>query len=186
MGLPGGLAVKNPPANTGDTGLIPGLGRSHMLQSSCAHTPHLLSPYWAHEPQLLKPEHPRAHALQQETLPQWESPALPWRVAPTHHNLLKFTCSNEDPVMPKINKLRNKYFFKNCCEGRGQSGGYSMRRGRLQGLEKCKKAPGTLKTSSILSKGPRAHLEEAPTYQKWDVWTWIIKTTAADRNTWSI
>ena len=27
-GPPGGLAVKNPPANAEDTGLIPGLGRS--------------------------------------------------------------------------------------------------------------------------------------------------------------
>ena len=31
--FPGG-AVKNPPANAGDTGLIPGLGRSHMPQSN--------------------------------------------------------------------------------------------------------------------------------------------------------
>ena len=29
--LPGGPAVKNPPANAGDTGSIPGPGRSHML-----------------------------------------------------------------------------------------------------------------------------------------------------------
>ena len=28
MGFPGGSAVKNLPANAGDTGLIPGLGRS--------------------------------------------------------------------------------------------------------------------------------------------------------------
>ena len=27
MGFPSGLVVKNPPANAGDTGLIPGLGR---------------------------------------------------------------------------------------------------------------------------------------------------------------
>ena len=32
-GFPGGSVVKNPPANAGDTGLIPGPGRSHMLQS---------------------------------------------------------------------------------------------------------------------------------------------------------
>ena len=29
--FPGGAVVKNPPANAGDTGLIPGPGRSHML-----------------------------------------------------------------------------------------------------------------------------------------------------------
>ena len=28
MGFPGGVVVKNPPANAGDMGLIPGLGRS--------------------------------------------------------------------------------------------------------------------------------------------------------------
>ena len=28
MGFPGGLVVKNPPANAGDVGSIPGLGRS--------------------------------------------------------------------------------------------------------------------------------------------------------------
>ena len=32
--FPGGPVVKNPPANAGDTGSIPGLGRSHMLRSS--------------------------------------------------------------------------------------------------------------------------------------------------------
>ena len=33
-GFLGGAVVKNPPANAGDTGLSPGPGRSHMLQSS--------------------------------------------------------------------------------------------------------------------------------------------------------
>ena len=28
MGFPGGSAIKNPPANAGDSGLIPGMGRS--------------------------------------------------------------------------------------------------------------------------------------------------------------
>ena len=32
--FPGGPVVKNPPANAGDTGLIPGSGRSHMLWSN--------------------------------------------------------------------------------------------------------------------------------------------------------
>ena len=32
--FPGGAVVKNPPANAGDTGSSPGLGRSHMLQSN--------------------------------------------------------------------------------------------------------------------------------------------------------
>ena len=32
--FPGGAMVKNPPANAGDTGLIPGPGRSHMPRSN--------------------------------------------------------------------------------------------------------------------------------------------------------
>ena len=35
--------VENPPANAGDTGLSPGLGRSHMPRSDWAHEPQLLS-----------------------------------------------------------------------------------------------------------------------------------------------
>ena len=34
MGFPCSSVVKNPPANAGDTDLIPGSGRSHMLQSN--------------------------------------------------------------------------------------------------------------------------------------------------------
>ena len=33
-GFPGGTGVRNPPANGGDTGWIPGLGRSHTPRSS--------------------------------------------------------------------------------------------------------------------------------------------------------
>ena len=34
QGFPGGPVVKNPPANAGDTGSIPGLGRSHVLKDN--------------------------------------------------------------------------------------------------------------------------------------------------------
>ena len=45
MGFPGGSVLKNPPANAGDTGLIPGSGRSpeggkgNPLQYSCLENP---------------------------------------------------------------------------------------------------------------------------------------------------
>ena len=42
-GFPGGAVVKNLPANAGGTGSSPGLGRSHMPQSSWAREPQLLS-----------------------------------------------------------------------------------------------------------------------------------------------
>ena len=43
-GFPGGPGVENLPANAGDMGLIPGLGRFHLLWSSLARVPQLLSP----------------------------------------------------------------------------------------------------------------------------------------------
>ena len=42
-GFPGGSVKRNPPANAGDTGLIPDPSRSHMLQSSKAYALKLLS-----------------------------------------------------------------------------------------------------------------------------------------------
>ena len=42
-GFPGGAVVENLPANAGDTGSSPGLGRSHMPQSGQAREPQLLS-----------------------------------------------------------------------------------------------------------------------------------------------
>ena len=42
-GFPGGAVVENLPANAGDTGSNPGLGRSHMPWSNWAREPQLLS-----------------------------------------------------------------------------------------------------------------------------------------------
>ena len=56
-GIPGGAVVKNPPANAGDTGSSPGLGRSHMPRSNYAGVPKLLSlrsRAWAYAPRLMK------------------------------------------------------------------------------------------------------------------------------------
>ena len=70
--------VENPPANAGDTGSIPGPGRSHMPRSNKAHAPQLLSLCsGAREPQLLSPRAAtteahasRACGAQQEKPPQ--------------------------------------------------------------------------------------------------------------------
>ena len=43
LGFPGGSVVKNTPANVGDMGSIPDLGRSRVPQSNWAHAPQLLS-----------------------------------------------------------------------------------------------------------------------------------------------
>ena len=43
QGFPGDAVVENLPANAGDTGSSPGLGRSHMPRSNWAREPQLLS-----------------------------------------------------------------------------------------------------------------------------------------------
>ena len=43
LGFPGGVVVESLPANAGDTGSSPGLGRSHMPWSGWAREPQLLS-----------------------------------------------------------------------------------------------------------------------------------------------
>ena len=58
---PGGLVIKKPPANGGDTGSIPGPGRSHMPVCNKASEPQLLS------------LHSRACAPQQEKPLQWDA-----------------------------------------------------------------------------------------------------------------
>ena len=53
MGFPGGSVVKNLPANAGDTGLFPGLGRSpeerngNPCQYSCLENPMDRGTWWA-------------------------------------------------------------------------------------------------------------------------------------------
>ena len=53
MGFPGGSEVKNPPANVGNPGLIPGLGISpgeghgNPLQYSCLENPMDRGAWWA-------------------------------------------------------------------------------------------------------------------------------------------
>ena len=54
--------VGSPPANAGDTGSSPGLGRSHMPQSNWARVPQLLSLHAT----ITEACEPRAHAPQQE------------------------------------------------------------------------------------------------------------------------
>lgn len=43
LNFPGSTDDKNPPASTGETGSIPGLGRLHMLRGNLRHVPQLLS-----------------------------------------------------------------------------------------------------------------------------------------------
>ena len=64
-GFPGGSVVKNPPANAGYMGLVPGAGRDPWSLSCREATKPVGHNYWAQEQQLLKPVSPGNHAPQQ-------------------------------------------------------------------------------------------------------------------------
>ena len=77
--------VKNPPANAGDTGSIPGRGRSQLLWDNCACAP-----------QILMPECPGVHA------PPWTREATTMRTPQpqleksSHHEATKTQCSQKE------------------------------------------------------------------------------------------
>ena len=91
-GFPGGAVVENLPANAGDTGSSPGLGRSHMPWSNWAREPRLLSlRVWSPCPATggaVMVRGPRTAMKSGPRLPQLEE-AL---------------AQNEDPTQLKINK----------------------------------------------------------------------------------
>ena len=96
MGFPGGAVVENLPANAGDTGSSPGLGRSHMPRSS-----------WAREPQLLSL---RVWSLCPATGgPAIEKgPRTAMKSGPRLPQLEKALARTEDPTQPKIKKIKKK------------------------------------------------------------------------------
>ena len=68
-GFPGGLVAENPPANGGDMGSIPGLGRSYVLWSNQACVPQLLSlcsQVWGPQQMSPCPTATEAYALQEK------------------------------------------------------------------------------------------------------------------------
>ena len=87
--------VENLPANAGDTGSSPGLGRSHMPRSN-----------WACEPQLLSL---RVWSLWSATREAAivRGPCTAMKSGPRSPQLEKALARNEDPTQPKINKLIN-------------------------------------------------------------------------------
>ena len=111
MGFPDGSVVKNPPANAGDTGSIPGSGRSHHAPEQLDHAPQLLSLCSrAWEPHLLSPRvaareacTPGAQAPQGEKPLQWEARTPQLESNPHTTWSEKSLSGNEDPAQPKIN-----------------------------------------------------------------------------------
>ena len=92
QGFPGGAVVESLPANAGDTGSSPGLGRSHMPRSG-----------WAREPQLRSL---RVWSLCPATggAAMVKGPRTAMKSGPHLPQLEKALARTEDPTQPKINK----------------------------------------------------------------------------------
>ena len=109
----GGTVVKNPPANAGNTGSSPGLGRSHMPRSNQARAPQLLSlRSRAHKPQLLslcaattEAREPRARAPQEKPR-KWEAPRTATKSSPSSLQPEKARVQQRRPNAAK-NKIIN-------------------------------------------------------------------------------
>ena len=97
VGFPGGTVVESLPANAGNTGSGPGLGRSHMPRNNYAREPQLLSlRVWSlcsatREAAIVKRP---AHCDEE--------------VAPTCRNWRRPSHRNKDPTQPRINIKINK------------------------------------------------------------------------------
>ena len=89
QGFPGGAVVEGLPADAGDAGSSPGLGRSHMPRSN-----------WAREPQLLSL---RVWSLCSATgeAAIVRGPRIAMRSGPHLPQLERALARNEDPTQPK-------------------------------------------------------------------------------------
>ena len=101
----------------GDSGAVPGPGRSHMPRGNkpvCHH-------YWAcaleprsqnhqgHRLQLQKPGRPGACAPQQERPWRWEAQASSLERGPRSLHPERARCSNKDPAQPKLSKFKRNF-----------------------------------------------------------------------------
>ena len=99
-GFPGGAVVENLPANAGDTGSSPGLGRSHMPRSGWAREPRLLSlRVWS-----LCPAAGGAAIVRGPRTAMKSGPRTAMKSGPHLLQLEKALARTEDPTQPKINK----------------------------------------------------------------------------------
>ena len=99
-GFPGGTVVENLPANAGDMGSSPGLGRSHMPWSNWAREPQLLSLHvWS-----LCPATGGAVIVRGPRTAMKSGPHTTMKSGPRLPQLEKALTRNEDPTKLKINK----------------------------------------------------------------------------------
>ena len=107
-GFPGGAVVGSLPADAGDTGLSPGLGRSHMPRSGWAREPQLLSlRVWSLCPATggaAMVKDPRTAMKSGPRTAMKSGPRTAMKSGPHLPQLEKALTRTEDPAQPKINK----------------------------------------------------------------------------------
>ena len=115
IGLPSDSVLKNPPANTGDMGSIPGLGGSQMPQDDRAGSSQLLSQRSARAA-ATEPMCPRAHAPREKPL-QWEACGSQLESGPCSRQLEKAPAQQQRRTSAATNKQtkRNAYKVPEAC-----------------------------------------------------------------------
>ena len=99
-GFPGGAVVESLPADAGDAGSSPGLGRSHMPRSSWAREPQLLSlRVWS-----LCPTTGGAAIVKGPRTAMRSGPRTAMKSGPHLPRLERALARTEDPTQPKMNK----------------------------------------------------------------------------------
>ena len=97
-GFPGGAVVESLPANAGDTGSSPGLGRSHVPRSNWTREPQLLSLHvWS-----LCPTTGGAAIVKGLRTAMKSGPRTTMKSGPRLPQLERALARNEDPTQPKI------------------------------------------------------------------------------------
>ena len=111
LGFPGGAVVENLPANAGDTGSSPGLGRSHMPRSNWAREPQLLSlRIWS-----LCPATGGAVIVRGPHTAMKSGPRTTMKSGPHLPQLEKALARNEHPAQLK-KKIKKKKEYRYCCQ----------------------------------------------------------------------
>ena len=101
--FPGRPVIGSPPANSGDVGLIPGLGGFHLPQDSWARVPQLLSPHSrAWEPHLPKPTSPSSVTREATT---WEVRTPQLESSPSSLQLDNICMQQQRPSKANNNKV---------------------------------------------------------------------------------
>ena len=127
-GFPGCVVVKNLPARAGDTGLIPGPGRSNVPLSNQGRVPRLLSALSGAPPPraaATEPAHPPEARLPRAAA-RWEGHAPPRKATPACHTSGKPLTQQRRPSTAENKRLHKKRKEHRCEDTPPQGRGHRL------------------------------------------------------------